>query len=144
VLTSRRHLRGRTTERSSSASSSTIAATSASGVAGHGESGEVAAAALTTWYGGGAVVSGWALSQRTLYLGRMNAPVNAVIGTTDPAVAVLLGVLVLGEHVASTPSDLVGEILSAAVVVAGTVVITRHSAAVLSDDRAGVPTPAWG
>ena len=104
-------------------------------------------AALTTWYGAGAVVSaicGWALSQRALHLGRMNAPVNAVIGTTDPAVAVLLGVLVLGERVASTPLDLIGEILSAAVVVAGTVVITRHSAAVLRDDRAGVPTPAWG
>ena len=104
-------------------------------------------AALTTWYGAGAVVSaicGWALSQRALHLGRMNAPVNAVIGTTDPAVAVLLGVLVLGERVASTPLDLIGEILSAAVVVAGTVVVARHSAAVLRDDRAGVPTPAWG
>jgi hypothetical protein len=45
---------------------------------------------------------------------------------------------------ATTPLDLVGEILSAVVVVAGTVVIPRHSAAVLRDDRAGVPTPAWG
>jgi drug/metabolite transporter (DMT)-like permease len=104
-------------------------------------------AALTTWYGAGALVGaacGWGLSQRALHLGRMNAPVNAVIGTTDPAVAVLLGVLVLGEHVASTPLDLIGEILAAAVVVAGTVVITRHSAAVLRDDRAGVSTPVWG
>jgi hypothetical protein len=58
--------------------------------------------------------------------------------------AVLLGVLVLGEHVASTPLDLVGEIPAAAVVVAGTVLITRHSAAVLRDDRAGVPTPVRG
>jgi hypothetical protein len=51
---------------------------------------------------------------------------------------------VLGEHVATTPLDPVGEILSAVVVVAGTVVITRHPAAVLRDDRVGVPTPAWG
>ena len=104
-------------------------------------------AALTTWPAAAAVVSavcGWALSQRALHLGRLNAPVNAVIGTTDPAVAVLLGVLVLGEHVAATPLELVGEVLSAAVVVAGTVLITRHSAAVLRDDRAGVPAPAWG
>jgi uncharacterized membrane protein len=104
-------------------------------------------AALTTWYAAGAVVTsicGWALSQRALHLGRLNAPVNAVIGTTDPAVAVLLGVLVLGERVATGPLDLVGEVLAAAVVVLGTVVITRHSAAVLRDDRAGVPTPAWG
>ena len=104
-------------------------------------------AALTTWPAAGAVVGaacGWALSQRALHLGRLNAPVNAVIGTTDPAVAVLLGVLVLEEHVATTPLALVGEVLSAAVVVAGTVVITRHSAAVLRDDRAGVPAPAWG
>ena len=104
-------------------------------------------AALTTWYGAGAVVSaicGWALSQRALHLGRLNAPVNAVIGTTDPAVAVLLGVLVLGEHVATTPLALLGEAVAAAVVITGTVVITRQSAAVLRDDRAGVPTPAWG
>lgn len=104
-------------------------------------------AALTTWYAAGAVVSsvcGWALSQRALHLGRLNAPVNAVIGTTDPAVAVLLGVLVLGERVAAGPGDLVGEVVAAAVVVAGTVLITRQSAAVLRDDRAGVPTPAWG
>ncbi len=104
-------------------------------------------AALTTWYAAGAVVSsvcGWALSQRALHLGRLNAPVNAVIGTTDPAVAVLLGVLVLGERVAAGPADLVGEVVAAAVVVAGTVLITRQSAAVLRDDRAGVPTPAWG
>jgi uncharacterized membrane protein len=104
-------------------------------------------AAVTTWYATGALLSavcGWALSQRALHLGRMNAPVNAVIGTTDPAVAVLLGVLVLGEHVAATPLDLAGEVLAAAVVVAGTVVITRHSAAVLRDGRAGLPTPAWG
>lgn len=104
-------------------------------------------AALTTWYAAGAVVTsicGWALSQRALHLGRLNAPVNAVIGTTDPAVAVLLGVLVLGEHVAAGPVDLLGEVLAAAVVVVGTVVITRHSAAVLRDDRSGAPTPAWG
>lgn len=104
-------------------------------------------AALTTWYAAGAVVTsicGWALSQRALHLGRLNAPVNAVIGTTDPAVAVLLGVLVLGEHVAAGPADLLGEVLAAAVVVVGTVVITRHSAAVLRDDRSGAPTPAWG
>ncbi|NMO92128.1 DMT family transporter [Actinomycetospora sp. TBRC 11914] len=104
-------------------------------------------AALTTWYAAGAVVTslcGWALSQRALHLGRLNAPVNAVIGTTDPAVAVLLGVLVLGERVAAGPADLVGEVVAAAVVVLGTVVITRQSAAVLRDDRAGMPTPAWG
>ncbi|MCD2193410.1 DMT family transporter [Actinomycetospora endophytica] len=104
-------------------------------------------AALTTWYAAGAAVSavcGWALSQRALHLGRLNAPVNAVIGTTDPAVAVLLGVLVLGEHVATSPLDIAGEILAAAVVVAGTVVITRHSAAVLRDDREGTPALAWG
>lgn len=104
-------------------------------------------AALTTWYAAGAAISavcGWALSQRALHLGRLNAPVNAVIGTTDPAVAVLLGVLVLGEHVATTPLDLVGEVLAAAVVIAGTVLITRHSAAVLRDDRAGEPALAWG
>jgi drug/metabolite transporter (DMT)-like permease len=104
-------------------------------------------AALTTWYAAGAVVSaicGWALSQRALHLGRLNAPVNAVIGTTDPAVAVLLGVLVLGERVTTSPLDLAGEVVAAAVVVVGTVIITRHSAAVLRDDRAGTPAPAWG
>lgn len=104
-------------------------------------------AALTTWHAAGAVISalcGWALSQRALHLGRLNAPVNAVIGTTDPAVAVLLGVLVLGEHVATSPADLAGEVLAAAVVIAGTVVITRHSAAVLRDDREGAPALAWG
>jgi hypothetical protein len=33
---------------------------------------------------------------------------------------------------------------SAAVGVAGTVVPSRHPAAVLRDDHAGVPAPAWG
>lgn len=104
-------------------------------------------ALLSTWHAPAAAVSalaGWALSQRALHLGRLMAPVNAVIGTTDPTVAVLLGVLVLGEHVASTPVALFGELLAAAVVVAGTVVITRQGAAAIRDDRAGVPTVAWG
>ena len=36
------------------------------------------------------------------------------------------------------------EVLSAAAVVAAPEIITRPAAAVLPDDRAGVPAPAWG
>jgi hypothetical protein len=66
------------------------------------------------------------------------------LGLGGVAGALLLDVLVLEEHVATTSPALVGEILSTAVVVGGTIVTTRHSAAVLRDDRAGVPAPAWG
>jgi drug/metabolite transporter (DMT)-like permease len=104
-------------------------------------------AVIVSWPFAAACVTslcGWTFSQRALHLGRLNAPVNAVIGTTDPAVAVLLGVLVLGESVSSTPVAVVGQVLAAAVVVGGTVVITRLSAAMLRDDRAGSLAPAWG
>ncbi|MDL5154566.1 DMT family transporter [Actinomycetospora termitidis] len=105
--------------------------------------------AVVSWPFAAALVTslcGWTFSQRALHLGRLNAPVNAVIGTTDPAVAVTLGVLVLGETVRTTPLALLGEVVAAAVVVAGTVVITRQSAAVLRTDRSGSGerAPAWG
>lgn len=105
--------------------------------------------AVVSWPFAAALVTslcGWTFSQRALHLGRLNAPVNAVIGTTDPAVAVTLGVLVLGETVRTTPLALLGEVVAAAVVIAGTVVITRQSAAVLRTDRAGTGdrAPAWG
>jgi drug/metabolite transporter (DMT)-like permease len=105
--------------------------------------------ALVSWPFAAALVTslcGWTFSQRALHLGRLNAPDNAVIGTTDPAVAVTLGVLVLGEWVRTTPLALVGQVVAAAVVIAGTVAITRQSAALLRTDRAGTDDrePVWG
>jgi hypothetical protein len=52
--------------------------------------------------------TGFVLSQRAMQLGRVLAPVTAVISSVDPVVAVAIGVVALGEridrsHVRSRP-----------------------------------------
>jgi hypothetical protein len=68
---------------------------------------------------------GFALSQAAFRTARSAAPVLAVLTTVDPLVAVAVGVCWLGERIALTPAALAGELLAAAVVAGGIVVVVR-------------------
>jgi len=84
--------------------------------------------------------TGLLVAQRALQVGRLLAPVNAVISTVDPVTATALAVLVLGERLASTPAAVLGEAAGAFVVVLGVVVTVRRSGRLL-----GNPARAsWG
>jgi drug/metabolite transporter (DMT)-like permease len=76
---------------------------------------------------------GFVLSQLAFRAARSAAPVLAVLTTVDPLVAVAVGVCWLGERIALAPAALAGELLAAAVVVAGIAVVVR------AGERAGVP-----
>ena len=96
-------------------------------------------AVLLHWPVYGAVVSsvaGWALSQRAFQLGRVLAPVNAVIVVADPAVAVVLGVTALGEGLAVPAGVLPLVVLAVGCVVGGVVVLSRRGARLIADVRA--------
>jgi hypothetical protein len=69
--------------------------------------------------------AGFGLSQLALRAARSAAPVLAVLTAVDPLVAVAVGVGWLGERVVVAPAALAGELLAAAVVVAGIVVVVR-------------------
>jgi drug/metabolite transporter (DMT)-like permease len=77
--------------------------------------------------------TGLLVAQRALQVGRLLAPVNAVISTVDPVTATALAVLVLGERLASTPTAVLGEAAGAFVVVLGVVVTLRRSGRLLGD-----------
>jgi hypothetical protein len=76
---------------------------------------------------------GFVLSQLAFRAARSAAPVLAVLTTVDPLVAVAVGVCWLGERIAVAPAALAGELLAAAVVVGGIVVVVR------AGDRSVVP-----
>ena len=93
--------------------------------------------------------TGFVLSQRAFQLGRLLAPVNAVISTVDPLTAVTIGVVAFGEHIVTTPSALTAELLAVAGLVAGIVIVTRRAARLIAADQAaqatgGIGVNTWG
>ncbi|MDQ3763688.1 MAG: DMT family transporter [Actinomycetota bacterium] len=93
--------------------------------------------------------AGFILSQRAFQLGRLLAPVNAVISTVDPITAVAIGVVAFDERIATTPSALVAELLAAAALVVGIVMVTRRAAQLIGADQAARATgqsgvASWG
>lgn len=70
---------------------------------------------------------GFLLSQNTFQQGELIAPALAVIRTMDPLVGVAIGVVWLGEQVATAPAVLVGEVIAAGVVVGGIALLARRS-----------------
>ncbi|GHF84762.1 drug/metabolite transporter (DMT)-like permease [Amycolatopsis bartoniae] len=80
---------------------------------------------------------GFLLSQNTFQQGRMIAPALAVITTSDPLVGVAVGIGWLGESAAAGAGVLTGEILAAAVIVAGIWLLSRRSQAVSPSSSAG-------
>jgi hypothetical protein len=77
--------------------------------------------------------TGLLLSQRAFQVGRLLAPVNAVISTVDPITARVIAVLVLGERVNSASPAVLGEVTGAAVVVLGIVITVLRSGRILRD-----------
>ncbi|MDQ3899515.1 MAG: DMT family transporter [Actinomycetota bacterium] len=93
--------------------------------------------------------TGFVLSQRAFQLGRLLAPVNAVISTVDPLTAVMIGVVAFGEHIVTTPAALVAELLAVAGLVAGIVIVSRRAARLIAADEAalatgGIGVSTWG
>ncbi|GEL17031.1 hypothetical protein PA7_08680 [Pseudonocardia asaccharolytica DSM 44247 = NBRC 16224] len=87
-------------------------------------------------------VTGFLLSQNTFQAGRHVAPAVAVITIVDPLVAIGLGIVWFGETITVTPAVLAGEVLAAAVVVAGIVILARHTERpVSSEEDVDVPRP---
>lgn len=74
---------------------------------------------------------GFLLSQNTFQQGRLVAPAVAVIASADPIVGVLVGVAWLGERIDTSPAQLGGAALGAAVVVAGIALITARGSYLL-------------
>ena len=93
--------------------------------------------------------AGFALSQRAMQLGRLLAPVNAIISTMDPLAAVAIGVVAFGERMVTTPAALVVELVAATIVVVGITVVTRRGARLIEADQAarnaaGRAALSWG
>ena len=76
---------------------------------------------------------GLLLGQRAFQVGRLLAPVNAVISTVDPITATAIAVLVLGERLTSASMAILGEVTGAVVVVLGVVITVRRSDRILRD-----------
>jgi drug/metabolite transporter (DMT)-like permease len=92
--------------------------------------------------------TGFVLSQRAMQLGRVLAPVTAVISSVDPVVAVAIGVVALGERMDHSPPALVGEIMAVAVALAGVRAVSVRAARLIEADRSaresGRRAPTWG
>jgi drug/metabolite transporter (DMT)-like permease len=92
--------------------------------------------------------TGVILSQRAMQLGRLLAPVNAVISTLDPLTAVLIGILALGERMETSSSAVTIELVAGAVVLSGIWVVSRRAARLIEADRTATATgravPSWG
>ncbi|OLT19483.1 hypothetical protein BJF78_10530 [Pseudonocardia sp. CNS-139] len=83
---------------------------------------------------------GFLLSQNTFQQGRLVSPAVAVITSADPIVAVLVGVGWLGERIDTSPAQLGGAAVGAAVVVAGIALITARGSYLLHRlDETGLP-----
>lgn len=70
---------------------------------------------------------GFLLSQNAFQQGQMISPALAVITTVDPLVGVAIGIGWMGESAASGAGVLAGELVAAAVIVAGIVVLSHRS-----------------
>jgi len=71
--------------------------------------------------------AGFLLSQNAFQGGAFLSPALSIVTVTDPLVSVAAGVTWFGEHVATTPGALAGEVLGALVLVMGVVVLARRS-----------------
>lgn len=80
--------------------------------------------------------SGIVVSQRAFQLGRLLAPVNAVISTVDPLVAVTIGLVELGEHTTTGVPAVLGELLAITVTVTGITLVARRGADILDTQDA--------
>jgi drug/metabolite transporter (DMT)-like permease len=92
--------------------------------------------------------SGFVLSQRAMQLGRVLAPVTAVISSVDPVVAVAIGVVALGERMDYSPPALVGELVAVVVALARVRAVSARAARLIEADdgarRGGRRAPSWG
>ncbi|GAA3081366.1 hypothetical protein GCM10010464_51790 [Pseudonocardia yunnanensis] len=90
---------------------------------------------------------GFLLSQNTFQAGQLVAPAVAVITSVDPVVGVLIGVGWLGEELDTSPAQLAGECIAAAVVIGSIALIVarghrilRHRAATADSAANQLPT----
>jgi drug/metabolite transporter (DMT)-like permease len=90
---------------------------------------------------------GFLLSQNTFQAGQLVAPAVAVITSVDPVVGVLIGVGWLGEELDTSPAQLAGECMAAAVVIGSIALIVarghrilRHRAATADPAASRLPT----
>ncbi len=92
--------------------------------------------------------TGFLLSQNTFQQGRLISPALAVITTVDPLVGIAIGVSWFDERIASSPSALAGEAISAVVLVAGIVLLTyrgEHLRRLIAQRADGSPAGStWG
>ncbi|GAB2973358.1 DMT family transporter [Amycolatopsis acidiphila] len=86
---------------------------------------------------------GFLLSQNTFQQGRMISPALAVITTSDPLVGVAIGIGWMGESAATGAGVLAGELVAAAVIVAGIAVLAHRSSHLVAPAPtvAGSPAP---
>jgi hypothetical protein len=83
---------------------------------------------------------GFLLSQNTFQQGRMISPALAVITTSDPLIGVAIGMGWMGESAATGAGVLAGELVAAAVIVAGIAILAHRSSHLV----APAPTSAAG
>ncbi|MFC5995475.1 DMT family transporter [Pseudonocardia hispaniensis] len=87
-------------------------------------------------------VTGFLLSQNTFQAGRHVAPAVAVITIVDPLVAIGLGLVWFGESITLTPAALAGEMLAGTVIVAGVMILARHTERPAGSREYAAPSPA--
>jgi hypothetical protein len=87
---------------------------------------------------------GFLLSQNTFQQGRLVSPALAVITTVDPLVGVAIGVWWLGESAATGPVVLAGELVAAAVIVAGIAVLARRAGRLTTSTSLQTAAPRAG
>lgn len=80
---------------------------------------------------------GFLLSQNTFQQGKLISPALAVITTVDPLVGVAIGLSWMGESAATSTPVLIGEVLSAVVIMAGIALLARRSADLVRHGPAG-------
>jgi drug/metabolite transporter (DMT)-like permease len=84
---------------------------------------------------------GFLLSQNTFQAGQLVAPAVAVITSVDPVVGVLIGVSWLGEELDTSPAQLAGECIAAALVIGSIALIVARGHRILRH-RAATTNPA--
>lgn len=80
--------------------------------------------------------AGFLLNQNAFQAGRLISPVLAVITTADPLVSIGIAIVLLNEHVASTPTALLAEVASL-VVMTGGIVALAHRAPHITTELTG-------
>jgi hypothetical protein len=86
--------------------------------------------------------AGFILNQDAFQQGRFLAPVQAIITAADPVISIGLGILWLGVVLRSSPAEIVGEVVSLLVMVAGIFVTAHHSPQMAQTGRTGADLKA--